>query len=40
VISAAEGLRFRTLLEEEKYKYELFKLGYSPSSAHLEYETN
>ena len=40
-ISVADALRFRPISEETKSKYyDLFKQGHSPSSAHLEYETN
>ena len=34
------ALRFRSIAEDTRKKYyELFKLGHSPASAHLEYET-
>lgn len=37
----ADALRFRPISEETKSKYyDLFKQGHSPSSAHLEHETN
>ena len=40
-ISVADALRLRPISEETKSKYyDLFKQGHSPSSAHLEYETN
>ena len=40
-INVADALRFRPISEETKSKYyDLFKQGHSPSSAHLEYETN
>ena len=40
-VHIADALRFRRVSDEtcEKY-YGLFKLGHSPASAHLEYETN
>ncbi len=41
LVSVADTLRFRPVSEETKSKYyDLFKQGHSPSSAHLEYETN
>ena len=40
-INVADALRFRPIAEDTKAKYyDLFKQGHSPSSAHLEYETN
>ena len=40
-INVADALRFRPISEETKAQYyDLFKQGHSPSSAHLEYETN
>ena len=39
-VHAADALRFRSIAEDTRKKYyELFKLGHTPSSAHLEYET-
>ena len=39
-VHAADTLRFRPIAEDTRRKhYELFKLGHSPASAHLEYET-
>ena len=39
-IHAADALRFRPIAEDTRKKYyDLFKLGRSPASAHLEYET-
>ncbi len=39
--SVAEALRFRPLSEDVKHRYfDLFKQGYSPSSAYLEHESN
>ena len=36
-----DAVRFRPIAEDTKTKYyDLFKQGNSPSSAHLEYETN
>ena len=40
-IHIADALRFRPISENtKKAYYELFRHGHSPSSAHLEYETN
>ena len=40
-INVANALRFRPISDETKSKYyDIFKQGHSPSSAHLEYETN
>ena len=39
-VHAADALRFRPIAEDTRKKYyELFKLGHSPASAHLVYET-
>ena len=39
-VHAADALRFRPIAEDTRKKYyDLFKLGRSPASAHLEYET-
>ena len=39
-VHAADALRFRPIAEDTRKKYyDLFKLGHSPASAHLEYET-
>ncbi len=39
-IEAADALRFRRISQEAKVAhYKLFRLGHSPASAHLEYET-
>ena len=41
LVNVADALRFRPIAEDTKAKYcDLFKQGHSPSSAHLEYETN
>ena len=41
LVHVADALRFRPIAEDTKAKYyDLFKQGHSPSSAHLEYETN
>jgi hypothetical protein len=41
LVNVADALRFRPITEDTKTKYfDLFKQGHSPSSAHLEYETN
>ena len=41
LVNVADALRFRPIAEDAKAKYyDLFKQGHSPSSAHLEYETN
>ena len=40
-VHAADALRFRPIAEDTRKKYyELFKLGHSLASAHLEYETH
>ena len=39
-VHAADALRFRPIAEDTRKKYyDLFKLGHSPASAHLKYET-
>ena len=41
LVHVADALRFRPIAEDTKAKYyDLFKQGHSPSSTHLEYETN
>ena len=41
LVNVADALRFRPIAKDTKAKYyDLFKQGHSPSSAHLEYETN
>ena len=41
LVNVADALRLRPIAEDTENKYyELFKQGHSPSSAHLEYETN
>ena len=41
LLDVADALRFRKISEETKESYyDLFRLGHSPASAHLEYETN
>ena len=40
LVDVADALRFRPVSESTKEKYyDLFRQGHSPSSAHLEYET-
>ena len=41
LITVADALRFRPLSEDVKSRYfDLFKQGHSPSTAHLEHESN